>query len=805
VILGVVVVNAFIGFIQEGKAEKALEGIRRMMSLTAMVIRDGRRVELDTLELVPGDVVLLKPGDKIPADMRIMQADHLEVDESLLTGESSTVTKSADAVGKDAMLGDRLCMAYSGTTVMRGTGRGMVTETGEKTELGKINTMISQATDITTPLLKQINRFAVILSMVILGVSVLFFFFGYFVRDYALNDLFLIVIGLAVAAIPEGLPAIITITLAIGVQRMAKRNAIIRKLPSVEVLGSVSIICSDKTGTLTRNEMTVRSVATSSSYYRVEGEGYLPEGRILKEDMQALPEEDRGLERLLQSMRLCNNAEIGKDEDGQWEVRGAPTEGAMLVLSFKAGMEHLENNRISVIPFNSDHKYMATLNQVDGETILFLNGAPDVILELCRSQWSEDLGQPLDKGYWEKQMEKTAALGHRMIGAACKVIDGEKDRITVEDVREGMVFLGIVGIIDPPRKEAIEAIKECKGAGITVKMITGDHAATASAIGRDMGITDNDTVVTGMDLEQASDEELQDIVCSSHIFARTSPEHKLRLVKALQARGLVCAMTGDGVNDAPALKQANVGIAMGIKGTEVTKDSSDMVLVDDNFASIVNAVEEGRTIFDNIRKTLLFILPTNIAEAMVLILGIILGLSIPITPVQILWVNMVTAITLAIALSFEPMEGKTMLQPPRDPKKSIIEAYFLWRILFVSLLIGGMTFLLYNRLINQDIDVEKARTLAVNTLVAGQLFYLFNCRKLYEPALGKGFFNNRVAFAAMGILIALQMVFTYAPFMNTLFGTHPMGAGDWLYPIGAGLVVFLMVEGEKFIYRKFFA
>ncbi|MBW6499056.1 MAG: cation-transporting P-type ATPase [Bacteroidales bacterium] len=802
VILAVIIINALIGFIQEGKAEQALESIREMLSLEAVVIRDGKKQTVDAEELVPGDIVMLKSGDKIPADLRLVKSKDLRVEESPLTGESTAVDKVIEPVEEGSIVGDQISMAFSGTVVTYGKATGVVVATGSDTELGKINQMISEVEKITTPLLQQIEKFGKWLSLIILVITAGFFAFGYFFRDYSLDELFLAAIGLVVASIPEGLPAIMTITLAIGVQRMAARNAIVRRLPSVETLGAVNVICSDKTGTLTRNEMTAKTIITAKKDYQVEGTGYAPEGKILHDDKEVEPEDDKVLMQLLRATRVCNNAEIGKEE-GKWKLTGAPTEGALLALSYKGGLKDFKPERIDSIPFESDHKYMATLNEIDNEKFVFMSGAPERVMEFCSQQYTSEGGEDIDPEFWEKKIEEVAAKGQRMLGLAYSKTDSGRTEIDKESCEKQKIFLGVVGIIDPPRDEVIEAIKECKAAGVTVKMITGDHAITAKAIGKEIGIGDGEKVMTGRELEEMSDEKMREVVEEYDVYARTSPEHKLRLVTALQENGKLAAMTGDGVNDAPALKKANIGIAMGIKGTEVTKDASEMVLADDNFATIVNAIEEGRTVYDNIRKALLFILPTNGAEALVLMAAILLGLALPITPAQILWVNMVTAVTLALALSFEPMEEKVMERPPRKSGAPILGKLFVWRIAFVSFLIGGLTLAMFKIMISNDLEENAARTIAVNTLVAGQLFYLFNCRKIKQPSLGKGFFNNKIAFIAAGALILLQMIFVYVPFMNTFFDTAPISGRYWIYPLAAGLAVFVIVELEKFIINKF--
>lgn len=801
VILAVVLINALIGFIQEGKAERAIESIRKMLSLDAMVIRGGRRKKIAAEKLVPGDIVILEPGDRVPADLRLTDVKNLKIEESVLTGESIAVEKKSAPVTSDAMIADRKCIAYSGTSVVYGRGHGVVIETGSQTELGKINRMITEVEKITTPLLRQIAQFGKTLSVIILTVSTLLFIIGYFFTQFEVDELFMAVISLAVAAIPEGLPAIMTITLAIGVQAMAGRNAIIRKLPSVETLGSVTVICTDKTGTLTRNEMTVKKVITAGTTYQVDGAGYEPVGSIRKNGGIIDPKAQPVLLPLIQTIQSCNDASL-YEEDGQWKMDGDPTEGALITLGFKAGLDSFNPPRLDQIPFESEHRYMATLNKINGKSVLSVKGAPERLIPMCQTQLSDDGEQPIDGEFWKQKTEELAGQGYRVMAAAMRKSENASTTIGHHDL-ENLVFLGVIGIIDPPRPEAIEAIKKCREAGIVVKMITGDHIRTALAIGHELGIGDGLKAISGADLEHTDSEELKYIAGEYDIFARTSPEHKLKLVKALQAQNRICAMTGDGVNDAPALKRADVGIAMGIKGTEVTKEASEMVLADDNFASIANAVEEGRRIYDNLRKAILFIIPTNGAQSMVIMAAVLTGTVLPVTPVQILWVNMVTAVTLALALSFEQAEPNVMRRPPRDTNAPILGGYFIWRIGLVSFLIGGMSLGVYSWLMQQGYDIDIARTLAVNTLVAGQLFYLFNCRRMFGPAWGKGFWGNKTVFIAGAVLIGLQLLFTYAPIMQVSFGTDSIGLVYWSIPIGSGIIVFSLVETEKFLVRQF--
>jgi magnesium-transporting ATPase (P-type) len=804
VILAVAVINAIVGFVQEGKAEEALEGIRKMLSLRAHTRRAGEWVELDAAELVPGDIVRLRSGDRVPADVRLIDAVNLRIEESALTGESVPTDKKVEPVDANAGIGDRRCMAYSGTLVAAGRGMGVVTSTGAATELGRISRMMAEVESLATPLTRQMASFGKTLSFVILGMAVAMFLIGWLLHGRGLDELFSAAVGFAVAAIPEGLPAIMTITLAIGVQRMVLRNAITRKLTAVETLGSVTVICSDKTGTLTRNEMTVRHLVTKVGQCDVEGIGYDPDGRILRDGQEASLSANQDLQALVEVMAVCNDSEIAQ-EDGHWKVIGEPTEGALRTLGRKAEFDRANYQRLAVVPFESENKFMATLDQVRGDGLrILLKGAPDRLLSRCAQQRAANgVAEPLDLAFWEKQIDALGGQGLRVLAAASRDVKEEKSNLTIEDLNRDMVFLGLVGIIDPPRPEAIEAIAACKQAGIRVKMITGDHAGTATAIGREMGITENPKAVTGAELEAASDDELRRIVPESDIFARTSPEHKLRLVQALQANKEVVAMTGDGMNDAPALKRADVGVAMGIKGTEATKEAAEIVLADDNFASIERAVEEGRTIYDNLQKAILFILPTNGAQSLVILVAVLLGLDLPLSPVQILWANMVTAVTLSLALAYEPSEPGLMRRPPRRPGAPILGEHALWRIAFVSLLIGGATIAVFLYEEHRGYSIEMAQTMAVNTLVLGQVFYLFNSRFLRESSLRLDLlFTNRVVWIAIGVLVVLQLMFVYVPFLNLWFHSAPIPAGGWLLPIAIGLVIFLAVEAEKAVLQK---
>lgn len=801
VIVGVVVINAIIGFIQEGKAEEALAGIRKMLSASAQVRRQGEWTQIDADGLVPGDIVRLKSGDRVPADLRLLEATNLRIEESALTGESVPSDKSTDPVAADAGIGDRFCMAYSGTLVAAGRGLGVITATGPNTEIGRINRLIAEVETLQTPLTRQMAQFSKQLSVVIVGLAALMVAVGIGLHAFPLGEVFLAAIGFAVAAIPEGLPAILTITLALGVQRMARCNAITRKLTAVETLGSVTVVCSDKTGTLTKNEMTARHVITRAGNYLVSGTGYAPQGQITLDGQLIELAEHAHLHALIEVVAVANDTHVAED-GGQWRVTGEPTEGALRTLAHKAGFSADRHTRHATIPFESVNKFMATLADTPaGLRRILLKGAPDRLLDRCAEELGADgTPQALDRAYWEHEIDRLSQEGLRVLAAAARPIDDGRQHLGIVDLDSGMIFIGLVGIIDPPRPEAIQAIASCHGAGIRVKMITGDHAGTARAIGIEMGIGTADTlkVVTGAELEAADDEALRRIVGDCDIFARTSPEHKLRIVTALQANGEVVAMTGDGVNDAPALKRADVGVAMGIKGTEATKEAAEIVLADDNFSSIERAVEEGRTIYDNLKKAILFILPTNGGQGFVMLVAVLFGLTLPLTPVQILWVNMVVAITLAMALAFEPAEPGIMRRPPRKPGTPILDRSFIIRLVIVSLLIGGATIAMFEVELALGMPLDLARTMAVNTLVVAQAFYLFNARFLTTSSLRLDLlFTNRAVWLAVGVLFLLQLAFVYLPLMNSAFGTTPLALRHWLIPLAIGGVIFLIMEMEK--------
>ena len=807
VIAAVVMVNGLIGFIQEGKAEKAIDAVRNMLSAQATVIRAGYRQQVAAEQLVPGDLVFIQSGDRVPADLRLLRLKELRVEEAILTGESVPVAKNVETVAEHAPLGDRRCLAYSGTFVTYGQGTGVVVETGSRTEVGRISNMLAEVSVLSTPLTRQLASFARWLTGAILFIALLTVTFGSVIREYPLDEMFLAAVGLAVAAIPEGLPAVITIALAIGVQRMARRNAIIRRLPAVETLGSVSVICSDKTGTLTRNEMTVRAVATVDAVIDVSGAGYDPHGSFAIEGRELLADDTPALTQLCLAGMLCNDATL-VEQDRQWMVHGDPTEGALIVLGMKAGLDPktLARSlpRTDLIPFESEHRLMASLHHDHkGNGFIYVKGAYEAVVQRCQAQRSAIAEQPLDHGYWLGLQERLAASGQRTLAIAVKHTDLSQQALQFDDIRGGLVMLGLVGIMDPPRDEAISAVATCLKAGIQVKMITGDHASTATAIASQMGMASHRKALTGVDLEELDDDALVNRVEEVDVFARAAPEHKLRLVKALQARGHVVAMTGDGVNDAPALKRADVGVSMGIKGTEAAKQAAEMVLADDNFASIEHAVEEGRTVFDNIKKSIMFILPTNGGEALTILAAIALGRMLPVTAPQILWVNMITAVTLALSLVFEPAEAAVMQRKPRNIKAPMLSGFMTWRILFVSLLMVAGTFGLFLWERGQGADIETARTVAVNTLVMMEIFYLVNARYLTGRSLSiQGLTGNHYVLMAIALVLLFQMLFTYLPIMQYFFATDGLTPSAWLRIVAVGLALFVLVEIEKTVVRR---
>ncbi len=803
VILAVVIVNAIIGFVQEGRAEQAMAAIRDMLAPHSTVLRDGQRISVEAENLVPGDIVQIEAGDRVPADLRLIRARGLKAEEAVLTGESVPVDKGIDPVAMDAALGDRASMLFSGTMISAGTGRGVVTATGPHTQIGRISGMLSEVETMTTPLVMQMDRFARWLTVFILIVAGTLLAYGYFVDHMGFAELFMAVVGLSVAAIPEGLPAVLTITLAVGVQAMARRNAIIRRLPAIETLGAVSVICSDKTGTLTRNEMMVASVAASDRVWSVTGEGYAPTGTVRHDGTGIDPMDEPQLYEFARIAGLCNDAVLREDNEG-WRMEGDPMEGALMAFAGKATGEGARPfngwRRCDAVPFDSSHRYMATLDHgPDGHGVIHVKGAPEAILSLCTDQRSADGGtEALDANHWQDTVEDQAAEGQRVIAVALREAPQYQTGIEHADLDGKLTFIGLVGLIDPPRAEAIEAVAECHAAGIRVKMITGDHAATARAIGAQIGLRNARAVLTGADIEAMEDAELAEEAVTTDIFARTSPSNKLRLVTALQSRGLTVAMTGDGVNDAPALKRADAGIAMGRKGSEAAKEASDFVLADDNFASIAAAVREGRTVYDNIKKVISWTLPTNGGEAMTIVLALALGMALPITPVQILWTNMITAVTLGIALAFEPSEPGTMHRPPRPRSAPLLTGGLVWHIILVSVLFLAGIYGVFVYAVRQDYPMELAQTMALNTLVVLKLFHLFFIRNIHGASLtwaaAKG---TRIVWICVIAVTVAQFAITYLPPVQAIFGTRGVPLLDGLLIIAVGVVFFILIETEK--------
>ena len=808
VIIGAVLINAIIGFIQEGKAENALAGIRQLLSSRATVIRDGHSQEIPADALVPGDVVLLAAGDKVPADLRLLEARNLRIEEAALTGESLPVNKGTEPVAADAALGDRFNMAWSGTLVVNGQGKGVVVGTGAHTELGRINAMLNRVQAISTPLLRQIDRFGRGLAMAILALVAATFVLGTLWRGVPAGEMFLMAVALTASAIPEGLPAIMTVMLALGVQRMARHNAIVRRLPAVETLGSVTVICSDKTGTLTRNEMTVQRVVCADRTFGVQGVGYAPVGSFTVNDTPVDVASQPVLLAAIRAGLLSNHTRLVQEGD-TWRIEGDPTEGALLVQAGKAGIEREEETsrspRTDSIPFESEHRFTASLHHdAAGNAHIYVVGAPERILDMCQFQRGEKGDQPVDPDYWRRMFTDTAANGLRMLVIGEKAVDPAQRQLGFADMERGFTLLALVGIIDPPRTEAIEAVAECQRAGIRVKMITGDHADTARTIGALLGIGVGKPAITGAELEMLGDAELRRVVGEVDIFARTSPAHKLRLVQALQANGEVAAMTGDGVNDAPALKRADVGVAMGRSGTEAAKEAGAVVLVDDNFATIVNAVREGRAIYENLKKFILFMLPTNGGEALIVIAAILFQLALPLTPAQVLWINMVTSSALSLALAAEPAEPGLMRRPPRDPREPLLSGFFVWRVVLVSVLmmIGALGLFLYE--LDRGTALETARTMAVNVVVASEMLYLLCSRSLFASVFRPGgLLGNRWALMCIAACVPLQLLYTHAPPLQNLFGSTALSLEDWGMVLIAASLVFIGSEVEKWLLRRF--
>jgi len=809
VIFAVVLINSIIGYIQETRALKAIDALSKSMSTTATVIRDGKSSVVNSISLVQGDIVTVQPGDKMPADLRLVSIKNLQVDESALTGESVATEKSVQTVPEDAILGDRLNMGFATTVVTYGTGRGIVISTGDRTEVGEINQTIASTEELDTPLTLKIKNFSHTLLWIILSLAVIILAVAY-LRGEDLAEAFMVAVALMVGAIPEGLPAAVTIMLAIGVGKMAKKQAIIRKLVAVETLGSTNVICSDKTGTLTENQMTVQKILAGGDHFDVTGIGYKPEGKVLFEGEEFTISEKPAIHLILRASVLCNHSRV-VEEKGRWVAEGDPTEAALISAAEKAGIKDHYIDRyfplIDEIPFQSEYQYMATLHRHD-ENMLFMKGSVEAILRSSNYMLgSEGQHIEIDEPRLRKKAEQWAAEGLRVLAFAYKTIDSEREDIDHEDVAEEMVFLGLQGMIDPPRKEAIEAVALCQQAGINVKMITGDHALTAATIADQLGINGKKKegkleALTGVELGKLSEKEMEQVANDISVFARVSPDQKLRLVKALQATDKVVAMTGDGVNDGPALKQADIGVAMGIMGTEVAKDASDMVLTDDNFASIEAAVEEGRGVLDNLTKFIVWTLPTNLGEALVILASIVFSTRLPLAPVQILWINMTTAVLLGLMLAFEPKEPGIMDRPPVPSRRPILTFPLIMRTLLVGSLITLAAFLLFQYELSIGSEFAEAQTVAATVFVALESFYLFNCRSLRRSVREIGLFSNMWVYYGSFAMLGLQLMFIHAPFMNALFYSAPISLDSWLRILAAGAGLFIIVYLEKAIRKR---
>jgi cation-transporting ATPase F len=810
VIFGVVFINAIIGFLQESKALKALDALSRSMTAAVTVLRDNKPQNLSSVELVPGDIVLIASGDKITADMRLIENREVQINESPLTGESLPVEKKTNPINETTVLADRNNMVYAATFVTYGRGKAVVTAIGDATEMGRISKLISQAGNLETPLTLKIAQLSHYLLLVILGLSTLAFTVGV-LRGESAVEMFMAAIAIAVGAIPEGLPAAVTITLAIGVARMARRNVIIRKLPAVEALGSTRIICSDKTGTLTENQMTVQEIFCANHTYHLTGTGYQFSGSI-ENTSDATTLNSEALKECLTAGLLCNDSRIVQ-KDNVFQVEGDPTEGALIVSAHKgAGLfsEGLPNLvRKDSIPFESEYQYMATLHaSPQNEGIVFIKGAVEKILTKCNWYMSAS-GQPLpiDPLIFIQKAEEMAARGLRVLAFAKCSISANQEKIDHEDIANNLTLLGLQAMMDPPRKEAIASVQRCHAAGILVKMITGDHALTARAIALRLNIKNSFNlenpealrVLNGSELAKLNDQELKETAQQVSVFARVTPEQKLRLVKALQFSGNIVAMTGDGVNDAPALKQANIGIAMGRTGTEVAKEAADMILTDDNFSSIEAAIEEGRCVFDNLQKFIVWTLPTNLGETFAIIIAIFAGMTLPIAPIQLLWINMTTALFLGMMLAFEAKESDLMQRPPRDPHIPLMTTALIFRTLWMGVLLATGAFGIFFYEMNNGVSLEVARTAAVGVIVIGEIFYLFNCRSLLRSPFSLGLFSNKLLLLGVFVMIILQMLFTYLPVMNQLFHSAPISTTTWFIIFLMGLTIFMIIELEKWL------
>jgi len=803
VILAVVVLNAIIGYFQEFKAEESARALRKMLVPKARVIRDDREKEINSEELVPGDIILLSSGSVVPADVRLFRTVELKIEEAMLTGESVPAEKTTSPIKQDNLTpGDQKNMAFMGTIVVSGRGRGIVAETGSKTVLGSIAREVKEIGHVKTPLQQKFDKFAKVIGVIVLAASFVLFLIGILI-GISIKEMFMTAVAAAVATIPEGLPIVVTIAMAIGVGRMARRNAIIRKLPAVETLGSTTVICSDKTGTLTKNEMTVRLIYDGQHTYEVAGSGYEPKGELLHEELPVKPGERKNLQQVLRIGLLCNESDV-YEEDGTYKVEGDPTEGAIIVAAMKAGLNPVEERKyyrqLSILPFESDRGYMATLHKHKNKKFIFVKGSPERVLDMCTDFL---IDADLKKKQVIEVADTYAKEGLRVLAMGYKEVPDETEDITHKDVESGIIYAGLEGMIDPPRDDAVKAVEGCKRAGIRVIMITGDHAVTAVAIAKKLGIGDaNPKVLSGKELEEIDDEELFKRVKEVSVYARVSPEHKLRIVQNLMKHGEVVAVTGDGVNDAPALKAAHIGIAMGRGGTDVSKETSDMILTDDNFSTIFSAVEEGRVIYDNIRKVTFFLIPTGIAAILSIVMTMVLGLPIPYVAAQLLWINLVTNGLQDVALAFEPKERDVVNRPPRNPKEGIMSRVLIERTIIIALLISLGVVYNFASALNGGASIEQARTVAVTTMVFFQFFQAWNSRSEKQSVFAINPISNPFLFYSMIAAFFAHLAVLYVPAFQWIFRTEPLTAIEWVNILAVAVSVIIVVEIDKWVRRR---
>lgn len=797
----VIIANTFIGYYQEINASNALEKIKDMLSMEATVIREGQRMDIPAEEVVEGELVYIEAGDNVPADLRLIESENLKVQESLLTGESGSASKSANALKGKLSIGDQSNMVFSSTSVTKGNGTGVVIATAGETEIGKISSAVNEGSHKKTPLMREIDGLGKTISYVILGFAAFMFVLSLLTGKYTITTLSLAIITMIVGSIPEGLPATTSIILAMGVRNLAnEKDAIVKTLPAAETLGSVNIIATDKTGTLTRNEMTVQTIITTKDSYSVTGTGYIPEGEILNQANQSVDIEDYPvLKELVQSGYEANETTLEQDEGGQWVINGEPTDGAFLTLYRKAtNSRDTKYEELDRIPFDSEYRYIASLSQdkETGDQNIYIKGSPDKIFEMVKS-----FDGNFDTSKWNGKVKDLSDQGQRVIGVGIKKLRKNKQAIEHSDLEEGVEFLGIVGIIDPARDEVIDSITTMRKAGVEVKMITGDHPNTAKSIAEQVGLAKNANVITGVEMDEMSEDELIDKINDYQVFARTTPDGKLKIIKAYQRSGKVVAMIGDGVNDAPALKNSDIGISMGQKGTDVSKDSANIVLANDDFSTIKVAIEEGRRIYDNIKKSILYLLPTSFAEGLIIAITLLLQNDLPLQATQMLWINMVSAITIQFAFIFEPAEEGIMEREPRDTKEPIIDKSQAFQIGYVSILMAGLSLLAYDWFISNGASRTTASTMVVNIIVISKIFYLFNIRTP-KPAFSKESLRNKKAFLIIGIMMILQLILTYVPFMQRYFYTEGLTIFEWLVAVGIGFIVLIVTEVDKFVRTK---